>query len=54
MQSISLKYETTLVNVCKKKSYDGVICGHIHHAAIEDYEGLPIIIVEIGLNRALH
>ena len=34
------KYETTLVNVCKKKSYDGVICGHIHHAAIEDYEGI--------------
>ena len=34
------KYETTLVNVCKKQSYDGVICGHIHHAAIEDYEGI--------------
>ena len=34
------KYESTLVNVCKKKSYDGVICGHIHHAAIEDYEGI--------------
>ena len=34
------KYETTLVNVCKKNSYDGVICGHIHHAAIEDYEGI--------------
>ena len=25
---------------CKRKDYDGVICGHIHHAEIVEYDGI--------------
>lgn len=25
---------------CKRKGYDGVICGHIHHAEIVEYDGI--------------
>jgi UDP-2,3-diacylglucosamine pyrophosphatase LpxH len=30
-------YEKELVNYCRKKECDGVICGHIHHPAITQY-----------------
>jgi UDP-2,3-diacylglucosamine pyrophosphatase LpxH len=29
------KFEDTITKYCKKKGYDGVICGHIHHAEIK-------------------
>jgi len=32
-------FENNLVGYAKKRSYDGVICGHIHHAEIKDIEG---------------
>ena len=25
---------------CRKRGYDGVICGHIHHAEIKDIDGI--------------
>ena len=37
------KYEESLVKACKNGSFDGVVCGHIHHAAIEDYEGITYV-----------
>lgn len=33
-------YEKNLVDYCKRKFYDGVICGHIHHAEIKRIEGI--------------
>ena len=33
-------YEKNLVEYCKRKFYDGVICGHIHHAEIKNIEGI--------------
>ncbi len=29
------EFERTLAGYCKKRGYDGVICGHIHHAEIK-------------------
>ena len=33
------KYEETLVGVAESKGLDGVICGHIHHPTIKDFDG---------------
>jgi len=34
------QFEQNLATYCKKKGYDGVICGHIHHAEIRDINGV--------------
>lgn len=34
------EFETQMVDYCKKKNYDGIICGHIHHAAIKHINGI--------------
>jgi UDP-2,3-diacylglucosamine pyrophosphatase LpxH len=34
------KFEKTLAAYCKKRGYDGVICGHIHHAEIKEIDGV--------------
>jgi UDP-2,3-diacylglucosamine pyrophosphatase LpxH len=34
------QFETNIAAYCKKKGYDGVICGHIHHAEIKDVDGI--------------
>ena len=34
------EFERTLAQYCKKKGYDGVICGHIHHAEIKTIDGI--------------
>jgi UDP-2,3-diacylglucosamine pyrophosphatase LpxH len=31
-------YEKNLTNYCKKRNFDGVICGHIHKAEIKDID----------------
>jgi UDP-2,3-diacylglucosamine pyrophosphatase LpxH len=36
-------YEKTLSNYVKLKNMDGIICGHIHHANIQDMEGITYI-----------
>ena len=32
-------FERNLSDYCKKRGFDGVICGHIHHAEIKDING---------------
>ena len=34
------KFEENLANYCKKRGFDGVICGHIHHAEIKQINGV--------------
>ena len=34
------KFEKTISAHCKRKGYDGVICGHIHHAEIKNIDGV--------------
>jgi UDP-2,3-diacylglucosamine pyrophosphatase LpxH len=34
------QFEQNLANYCKKRGYDGVICGHIHHAEIREINGI--------------
>jgi UDP-2,3-diacylglucosamine pyrophosphatase LpxH len=34
------EYEKNLVEYCKRKFYDGVVAGHIHHAEIKSIEGI--------------
>lgn len=34
------QYEKNLVDYCRRKFYDGVICGHIHHAEIKNIGGI--------------
>jgi len=29
-----------MVDYCKRSDYDGIICGHIHHAEIKMLDGL--------------
>jgi UDP-2,3-diacylglucosamine pyrophosphatase LpxH len=33
-------FERNLAAYCKKRGFDGVICGHIHHAEIKDIDGI--------------
>jgi UDP-2,3-diacylglucosamine pyrophosphatase LpxH len=33
-------YELLLVDYCKRKRVDGVICGHVHHADIKTIDGI--------------
>jgi UDP-2,3-diacylglucosamine pyrophosphatase LpxH len=33
-------FETQMAEYCRNKGYDGIICGHIHHASIEEYDGI--------------
>lgn len=34
------QFEKNLAQYCKKRGFDGVICGHIHHAEIKEIEGV--------------
>lgn len=34
------QFEKNLATYCKKRGYDGVICGHIHHAEIKEINGV--------------
>jgi UDP-2,3-diacylglucosamine pyrophosphatase LpxH len=34
------QFERNLVMYCRKRGYDGVICGHIHHAEIKNIDGI--------------
>jgi UDP-2,3-diacylglucosamine pyrophosphatase LpxH len=34
------QFEKNLVGYCKKRGFDGIICGHIHHAEIKDIDGV--------------
>ncbi len=34
------QFERNLAGYCKKRGFDGVICGHIHHAEIKEIDGV--------------
>jgi len=34
------EFEKTITDYCKKRGYDGVICGHIHTPEIKDIDGI--------------
>ena len=34
------QFERNLAGYCKKRGFDGVICGHIHHAEIKEINGV--------------
>jgi UDP-2,3-diacylglucosamine pyrophosphatase LpxH len=34
------QFEKNLATYCKKRNFDGVICGHIHHAEIKNIDGI--------------
>ena len=34
------QFEVNLATYCKKRGFDGVICGHIHHAEIKEINGV--------------
>jgi UDP-2,3-diacylglucosamine pyrophosphatase LpxH len=34
------QFEKNLATYCKKRGFDGVICGHIHHAEIKNIDGI--------------
>ena len=34
------EYEKTVSEYAKRKKYDGIICGHIHHAEDQDFDGV--------------
>lgn len=34
------QFEKNLSDYCKKRGFDGVICGHIHHAEIKEIDGV--------------
>jgi UDP-2,3-diacylglucosamine pyrophosphatase LpxH len=34
------QFEKNISAYCKKRKYDGVICGHIHHAEIKEIDGV--------------
>jgi UDP-2,3-diacylglucosamine pyrophosphatase LpxH len=34
------QFEQNLASYCRKRGYDGVICGHIHHAEIKTIDGV--------------
>ena len=33
-------FEEAVSHHCRQQGYDGVVCGHIHHAEITDYDGV--------------
>ena len=35
-----LGFEKNISEYCKKRGFDGVICGHIHHAEIKELNGV--------------
>jgi UDP-2,3-diacylglucosamine pyrophosphatase LpxH len=37
------RFEEVLVAEARREGVDGIVCGHIHHAAIEDYDGIAYL-----------
>ena len=38
--SFMFQFEENLISYCKKRGFDGIICGHIHHAEIKEIDGI--------------
>lgn len=37
------QYEDSVAHHCRQRAFDGVVCGHIHHAEIRDIEGIEYL-----------
>lgn len=37
------KFEENITDYCRRKFYDGVVCGHIHNAEIKDINGIEYL-----------
>jgi UDP-2,3-diacylglucosamine pyrophosphatase LpxH len=37
------RFEEVLVAEARREGVDGIVCGHIHHAAIENYDGIAYL-----------
>jgi UDP-2,3-diacylglucosamine pyrophosphatase LpxH len=48
------EFEQALIIEARHHGVDGIICGHIHHAAIRNSNGLQYINCGIGLRAAPH
>ena len=38
--SFIFEFENNIVDYCKKRGFDGIICGHIHHLEIKEIDGI--------------
>ena len=38
--SFIFEFETNIIEYCKKRKFDGIICGHIHSADIKEIDGI--------------
>lgn len=38
--SFVFEFENNIVNYCKKRGFDGIICGHIHHLEMKEIDGI--------------
>ena len=38
--SFIFEFEINILEYCRKRKFDGIICGHIHHPEIKEVEGL--------------
>ncbi|MFA7430598.1 MAG: UDP-2,3-diacylglucosamine diphosphatase [Rhodospirillaceae bacterium] len=38
--SFIAKFETTMIEEARRRGFDGVVCGHIHHAEIRSIDGI--------------
>jgi UDP-2,3-diacylglucosamine pyrophosphatase LpxH len=38
--SFIFEFETNILEYCKKRKFDGIICGHIHHAELKEVDSL--------------
>jgi UDP-2,3-diacylglucosamine pyrophosphatase LpxH len=34
------RYESALANEARRRGFDGVVCGHIHHAEMREVQGI--------------
>jgi len=38
--SFIFEFETNIIEYCKKRKFDGIICGHIHSSDIKEIDGI--------------
>jgi UDP-2,3-diacylglucosamine pyrophosphatase LpxH len=37
------RFELAVADHARERGFDGVVCGHIHHATIKDYDGVQYL-----------
>ncbi len=41
-------FEEAVAHDCRQRGVDGVVCGHIHHAEITEYDGIATQLRRLG------